>query len=190
MMHRRFLRLSVLVAACFTVSTGRSEERLNVVLILADDMGWNDAGFSGSKVIDTPNLNRLAAEGTVFAQACASAPNCAPTRACLLTGQYPPRHGVYTVVDERHAPGSPHHRILAAESRESLPTESVTLAEALKPAGYATGMFGMWNLGRGRSGPATPTADDWQSTTDERRRRRRRPTSDDDGGASAPGFCT
>lgn len=129
----------------------------NFILILADDMGWNDAGFSGSKFIDTPNLDRMAKEGMVFAQACASAPNCAPTRACLLTGQYPPRHGVYTVVDDRHAPGSPHHKILAAESREALPEESVTLAEALKPEGYATGMFGMWNLGRGRSGPTTPT---------------------------------
>jgi arylsulfatase A-like enzyme len=166
MMHCRFLRVSVLVAAWFTVATARSEERLNVVLILADDMGWNDAGFGGSKVIDTPNLNRLAAEGTVFAQACASAPNCAPTRACLLTGQYPPRHGVYTVVDERHAPGSPHHRILAAESRESMPTESVTLAEALKPAGYATGMFGMWNLGRGQSGPTTPTGQGFDEFTE------------------------
>jgi len=129
----------------------------NFILILADDMGWNDAGFSCSKFIDTPNLDRMAKEGMVFAQACASAPNCAPTRACLLTGQYPPRHGVYTVVDERNAPGSPHQKILAAESREALPEESVTLAEALKPAGYATGMFGMWNLGRGRSGPTTPT---------------------------------
>ena len=115
MMHCRFPRLSVLLAACLSVATARAAERLNVVLILADDMGWNDAGFSGCKVIDTPNLNRLAAEGTVFAQACASAPNCAPTRACLLTGQYPPRHGVYTVVDERHAPGSPHHRIRGVE---------------------------------------------------------------------------
>jgi arylsulfatase A len=129
----------------------------NFILILADDMGWNDARFSGGTFIDTPNLDRMAKAGMVFGQACASAPNCAPTRACLLTGQYSPRHGVYTVVDERHAPGSPHHRILAAESRDTLPGESVTLAEALKPAGYATGIFGMWNLGRGRSGPGTPT---------------------------------
>ncbi len=129
----------------------------NFVLILADDMGWNEAGFCGSRYADTPHLDRLAREGVIFAQACASAPNCAPTRACLLTGKYPPRHGVYTVVDERHAPGSPHHRILAMESRAALPTEQVTLAEALKPAGYATGMFGMWNLGRGRTGPETPT---------------------------------
>lgn len=129
----------------------------NFVFILADDMGWNDAGFCGNKHTDTPHLNRLAREGVVFAQACASAPNCAPTRACLMTGQYTPRHGVFTVVDERHKSGSPHHKIMAAESREALPTECVTLAEALKTAGYATGMFGMWNLGRGRNGPTTPT---------------------------------
>jgi arylsulfatase A len=134
-----------------------AERPPNFVLILADDMGWNDAGFCGNKHTDTPHLDRLAREGVVFAQACASAPNCAPTRACLMTGQYAPRHGVFTVVDERHKPGSPHHKVMAAESREALPTECVTLAEALKPAGYATGMFGMWNLGRGRNGPTTPT---------------------------------
>lgn len=133
-----------------------ADARPNFVLILADDMGWNDVGFAGNTSIDTPNIDRLARDGMVFAQACASAPNCAPTRACLLTGQYPPGHGVYTVVDDRHAPGSPTHKILAASSREALPSESVTLAEALKPAGYSTGMFGMWNLGRGRSGPTTP----------------------------------
>ena len=139
------------------LGTASAETRPNFVFILADDMGWNDAGFTGNRFIDTPNLDRLAREGAELTEACASAPNCAPTRACLLTGQYPPRHGVYTVVDERHAPGSPHHKLLAAESRESLPTESVTLAEALRAENYATGMFGMWNLGRGREGPATPT---------------------------------
>ena len=129
----------------------------NFVLILADEMGWTDARFCGNTFIDTPHLDQLAQEGIVFTQAYASAPNCAPTRACLLTGQYPPRHGVYTVVDDRHSPGSPHHKILSAPSREALPTESITLAESLKPAGYATALFGMWNLGRGRSGPTTPT---------------------------------
>lgn len=132
-------------------------ERPNVVLILADDMGWNDAGFTGNSVVKTPHLDRLAREGVHFTEACASAPNCAPTRACLLTGQWTPRHGVYTVVDERHAPGSPHHKILSAQSNEAVPDESVTLAEMLRAEGYATGMFGMWNLGRGRSGPGTPT---------------------------------
>lgn len=147
-----------LLVSSALVPTGMcAEPPPNFVFILADDMGWNDARFSGNKHTDTPHLDRLAREGVVFAQACASAPNCAPTRACLLTGKYTPRHGVFTVVDERHTPGSPHHKIMAAESSEALAAEQVTLAEALKPAGYATGMFGMWNLGRGRTGPTTPT---------------------------------
>jgi len=150
-------RIWLFLASVFAPIGMCAEPSPNFVFILADDMGWNDAGFCGNKHTDTPHLNRLAREGVVFAQACASAPNCAPTRASLMTGQYAPRHGVFTVVDERHKPGSPHHKIMAAESREALPTECVALAEALKPAGYATGMFGMWNLGRGRSGPTTPT---------------------------------
>lgn len=139
-----------------TMAQALAASKPNFVVILADDMGWNDARFCGNTFIDTPNLDQLAQEGIVFTQAYASAPNCAPTRACLLTGQYPPRHGVFTVVDERHAPGTPHHKILSAPSREALPTESITLAESLKSAGYNTGLFGMWNLGRGRTGPTTP----------------------------------
>ena len=148
-------RLVLLLLA--TIAQAVAASKPNFIVILADDMGWNDARFCGNAIIDTLHLDQLAQEGMVFTQAYASAPNCAPTRACLLTGQYPPRHGVYTVVDDRHAPGSPHHKILSAQSRESLPTESITLAESLKPAGYATALFGMWNLGRGRTGPANPT---------------------------------
>jgi len=128
----------------------------NFVIILADDMGSNDAGFCGNTNVDTPHLDALARGGAVFTQACASAPTCAPTRASLLTGQYTPRHGVYNVVDPRHATGSPHHKILAAETRADLIDGTVTLAEALKPAGYTSALFGMWNLGRGRNGPAAP----------------------------------
>lgn len=129
----------------------------NVVFVLVDDMGWNDTGFAGNKMIETPNLDRLARDGFVFTRAYASGPNCAPTRASLMSGQYPPRHGIYTVVDERHAPGSSHHKLLAATSREDLAPETVTLAERFKSAGYATAMFGMWNLGRGRDTPVSPT---------------------------------
>jgi len=124
-----------------------------LVVVLLDDMGWNDVGFMGNEFVETPRLDQLAAEGLVFDAAYASAPNCAPTRACLLSGQWPGRHGVYTVVDERNAPGLPHHRLLAAPSRPELAPEFVTFAEALGEAGYATGFFGMWNLGKRESGP-------------------------------------
>jgi arylsulfatase A len=129
----------------------------NFVVVLIDDMGWRDMGFSGSDFIDTPRTDALAKQGVIFSQAYASAPNCAPTRACLMSGQYTPRHGVFTVVDARHEPGLPHHKVISADSNAALATESVTIAEALKSGGYATAMYGMWNLGRGRSGPETPT---------------------------------
>jgi arylsulfatase A-like enzyme len=73
-----------------------------------------------------------------------------------MSGQYTPRHGVYTVEDARQPPGSPWHKLVAADSRAELSTDVVTIAEALRAGGYATGFFGMWNLGRGRSGPLTP----------------------------------
>ena len=129
----------------------------NIVFILIDDMGWRDVGFAGNTFVETPHIDRLADEGIQFTQAYASAPNCAPTRACLISGQYTPRHGVYTVIDPGHDPGQPHHRIISARSEESLSGETVTIAEVLKDRGYATACFGMWNLGRGRNGPTTAT---------------------------------
>ena len=128
----------------------------NVVLFLMDDMGWRDVGFMGNGFVASPRLDRLAARGVVFTQAYASAPNCAPTRACLLSGQWTPRHGVYTVVDPRQPRGSPWQKLMAAESLADMPTEVVTLPEALAGRGYAASFLGMWNLGRGRRGPTTP----------------------------------
>ncbi len=134
----------------------------NIILILMDDMGWRDVGFMGNKFVETPHIDRLAKTGLVFTQAYASAPNCAPTRACLMSGQYTPRHGIYTVVDPRQPPGSPWHKLQAAESKSELDTNVVTIAEALRDGGYATAFFGMWNLGRGRTGPVTPGGQGFQ----------------------------
>ncbi len=134
----------------------------NIILVLMDDMGWRDVGFIGNKFVETPHIDRLAKSGLVLTQAYASAPNCAPTRACLMSGQYTPRHGVYTVVDPRQPPGSPWHKLQAAESKSQLDTSVVTIAESLRDGGYATAFFGMWNLGRGRTGPLTPSGQGFQ----------------------------
>jgi arylsulfatase A-like enzyme len=128
----------------------------NFIVILMDDMGWRDVGFMGNRFVETPHIDRLAKTGLLFTQAYASAPNCAPTRACLMSGQYTPRHGVYTVVDPRQPPGSPWHKLQAADSKAELNTNVVTIAETLRSGGYVTAFFGMWNLGRGRTGPVTP----------------------------------
>ena len=125
----------------------------NIVLILADDLGWRDTGFSGSDFIETPRLDKLASEGTVFTHAYACAANCAPSRAALLSGQYAPRTGVYTV-------GSPERgraqrrKLLTPSNKTRLAPEVVTIAEVLKTRGYATASIGKWHLGEGeKDGP-------------------------------------
>ncbi len=150
------LILAAIAAAVGTAAPAAERRPPNVILVLMDDMGWRDVGFMGNGFVETPHLDALAKRGVVFTQAYASAPNCAPTRACLMSGQVTPRHGVYTVVDPRQPRGSPWHKLMAAESKEELATDIVTIPEALKTRGYATGFFGMWNLGRGRQGPVTP----------------------------------
>jgi arylsulfatase A-like enzyme len=149
--------LVCLVASSQAICAAESAKPANIVFILMDDMGWRDVGFMGNAFVETPHLDRLAKQGLIFTQSYASAPNCAPTRACLMSGQYTPRHGIYTVVDPRQPPGSPWHRLLAAESKSELDPKVITLAESLRAGGYATGFFGMWNLGRGRTGPVTPS---------------------------------
>lgn len=151
-----FVTVGLLVISAASLSANEPKRTPNFVIILMDDMGWHDVGFMGNKFVETPNIDRLATKGVAFTQAYASAPNCAPTRACLMSGQYTPRHGIYTVVDPRQPPGSPWHKLLAAESKSELATEVVTIAEALQTGGYETAFFGMWNLGRGRTGPVTP----------------------------------
>ena len=146
----RVLCSSLAIVVALTVNA--SARQPNVVLILIDDMGYRDVGFASNKYIDTPNIDKIAKSGAVFSQCYASAPNCAPTRACLLTGQYTPRHGVYTVVDDRYAPGQPHMKMMSTKGNDELPEGTKTVADVLKSNGYSTALIGMWNLGRGRNG--------------------------------------
>jgi len=105
----------------------------NIVLILADDLGWNDVGFNGRTEWSTPNLDRLAKEGRVFRRCYTAAVVCAPSRAALLTGKSTIHSGV-------------------RRNDEDLPAEEVTIAEALKPLGYQTALFGKWHHGKPRAG--------------------------------------
>ncbi|RUL87688.1 sulfatase [Tautonia sociabilis] len=127
--------------------TGPLDDRPNVVFILADDLGWTDLHCFGSGYYRTPNLDRLAAEGMVFRAGYSCGPNCQPTRAALMSGQYGPRTGVYTVGSRdrfawRTRPLEPPENVL------ELDPGVVTVAEALKAAGYVTGIFGKWHLGK------------------------------------------
>ena len=146
-------RVFVFVALALLLST-RSEaaKAPNIIMILADDMGWADTGYAGSK-IDTPTLDRLAKEGVMLTRAYASAPMCSPTRAALLTGRYP------------HSVGMPE---LASPTQRgnvpplSLSHEAVTIPEALKPAGYRSILVGKWHLGHeSKSWPRTHGFDEF-----------------------------
>ena len=125
------------------------------MLVLADDMGWRDPGFMGSDFHRTPNLDRLAAEGLTFHHAYANAPVCAPTRAALLSGMYAVRTGGYTVGGSRR-PSTP-QRLITPQNARSLDPDIVTFPDLLQAAGYATGHFGKWHLGR-LDGPDGPHA--------------------------------
>ena len=141
--------LALVIVVSFCVLCGHlpaaESKRPNIVLIFADDLGWKDTGFTGSDFYETPNLDRLAKEGMVFTDAYAGAGNCQPSRACLLSGQYTPRHGVYAVGDTDRGPKNL-MRMVPVPNHHGLAAENVTLAEALKAAGYATGIFGKWHL--------------------------------------------
>ena len=124
----------------------------NFVLIYIDDLGWRDLGFMGSTYYETPQIDALAASGKVFTNAYANAPNCAPSRAALLSGQYAPRHGVYTVASAERGE-SRYRQLIPTVNTTSLDTNTVTMAEALRQAGYTTAHFGKWHLGNGRYAP-------------------------------------
>jgi len=142
---RRFALLFTLLisAAC---SAPESSPPPNILLIYADDLGWRDLAVQGSRYYETPYLDRLAAEGMRFTHAYANAPNCAPSRAALLSGMYAPRTGIYTVGSaERGREES--RALIPVENETVLSLDIVTIAETLSDAGYATAHIGKWHLG-------------------------------------------
>ena len=128
------------------------------LVIVTDDLGWADPGYAGSVFHRTPHIDGLAREGLVFDQAYAASAVCSPSRASLLTGRHPVRHGITvalgpSVVDTGAPvgsilPGNPERRLWGPVVRDHLPTSETTLAECLRDAGYRTGFIGKWHLGR------------------------------------------
>jgi arylsulfatase A-like enzyme len=148
----RTILLSALAAGLLAAAPPlHAAERLNVVIILADDLGWADLGCYGSSYHKTPHLDKLAAAGTRFTNAYAACPVCSPTRAALMTGQYPPRLNLTDWLPGR--PDRPDQKLLRPALAQEIPESVTTLAAVLKKAGYATGHVGKWHLGGKGAGP-------------------------------------
>ncbi len=132
-------------------------KRPNIIVFLVDDMGWKDCGVYGSTYYETPNMDRLAQRGMRFTDCYSANPLCSPTRASILTGKYPARHGITTPSGHLppHPPGykfladsaPPNEEFIYPESRHYLDPSEYTIAERLRDAGYRTGHFGKWHLG-------------------------------------------
>src|SRR5262245_26366409 len=132
------LRALTTAATLLCLASAASEgaqrnRRPNILLILADDLGYADIGAYGGREIPTPHIDRLAAAGVRFTDAYVSGPYCSPSRAGLMTGRYPQRFGY-----EFNPDGSPEY---------GLPPAEITMAEKLRAAGYRTALFGKWHLG-------------------------------------------
>jgi len=139
---------SLLIAMAMAILSSQAlaqERPPNIVIILADDLGWADVGCQGTKYYETPHIDKLARQGLRLTSYYHSQ-NCAPTRAALMTGQYAPRTGVYTVGSLERGDAKIRKMNVPANVA-NLPLDRVLLPQALKDAGYATGLFGKWHLG-------------------------------------------
>jgi arylsulfatase A-like enzyme len=132
-------------------------QKPNILFILADDLGYHDLNCMGSNFYETPNIDRIANEGTVFTNGYAACQVCSPSRASIMSGKFPARHGITDWIGARTGEEwrkqGRHNQLLPPEYVHNLPHEYVTLPEALKEAGYKTFFAGKWHLGSKGSWP-------------------------------------
>ena len=140
-MKQLFKFLFVIV---FLLGCNSNNQKPNIVVILVDDLGWNDLGYSGSTFYETPNIDNLSKESFEFTNAYAASPVCSPTRASIMTGKHPARVNITDWI-----PGlDPQNRpLLGPKDLHNLPLKETTIAEKLKESGYNTFYVGKWHLG-------------------------------------------
>lgn len=140
--------------ALFFFPSWAGAKRPNILFILVDDLGINDLSIEGSSYYETPNIDRLAREGMRFLNGYSTCQVCSPSRASIVTGQYPARLGITDWIGAKTGEQwNRNDQVLPAANRESLPHEKITIAEALKSGGYRTFYAGKWHLGGKGSEP-------------------------------------
>ena len=122
------------------------DKRPNILFIMIDDLGWMDLGCQGNKLVETPNIDRLAEEGVRFTDAYAAAPVCSPSRAAIMTGLSPARLRITNHTPDRPSFTPDDATLASAEMHNELPLKYKTVAEHLVEAGYRTGFLGKWHL--------------------------------------------
>ena len=137
-----FLLLLMLLNSC----NKESLEKPNIVLIVADDLGWSDLSYMGSEYYETPNIDKLSKSGMTFYNGYASSANCAPSRATMLSGKYHTEHGIYTVRNSDRGSRKT-RKIIPIETKSTLDLDFFVIPEMLKEMGYTNGHFGKWHLG-------------------------------------------
>jgi arylsulfatase A-like enzyme len=118
----------------------------NVILINADDLGWSDLSLMGSNYYETPNIDKLAESGMTFYNAYASAANCAPSRASMLSGKYTTEHHIYTVGNSERG-NKKTRKLIPIKNNKILDLDFILISEMFKSEGYTNGIFGKWHLG-------------------------------------------
>ncbi len=137
-----FLLLLMLLNSC----NKESLEKPNIVLIVADDLGWSDLSYMGSEYYETPNIDKLSKSGMTFYNGYASSANCAPSRATMLSGKYHTEHGIYTVRNSDRGSRKT-RKIIPIETKTTLDLDFFVIPEMLREMGYINGHFGKWHLG-------------------------------------------